>query len=277
MNTKDQPRQLTFWKYIKNPEDHGNEKVKYRSTVVGSGDSSKGNRGDRSGKNCQQLQLFVTRGSQVIPNVTILSDNLRTCTDTIQRRRLFEKLSSDSILDGDNLNPFWNELSSRISSGLSLPTTPESGNCNLNWLSSYANTMQSNSWFSTRSNWAKNKSLYKICCPSEVASVGGYTVNENTQKNKSTRYGNNPFKRSQNITPNSVIKIPLFPEPGLHAIWKKWLAAYRWVYNQCVKFYNNNRSLSEGQSLDRYIQQLQTLPENEWTKCLGNTLVTALY
>jgi len=99
--------------------------------------------------------------------------------------------------------------------------------------------MQSNSWFSTRSNWAQNKSLYKICCPSEVASVLGCVVNENTEKKKSRSYGKNPFKRSQNITPNSVLKIPLFPEPGLHAIWKKWLAAYRWVYNQCVELYNS--------------------------------------
>ena len=243
--------------------NEGKEKVKYRSTD--SGDSSFGNRGDCDSKNCQQLQLFVTQGSQVIPNVTILSDNLRACADNTQRRIRFEKLSSDSILDGDNNNPFWNSLSSRISSGLSLPTTPEEGNCNLNWLSSCANTIQSNSWFSTRSNWAQNKSLYKICCPSEVASVIGCTVNENTSSKKSTRYGKNQFKRSQNMTPNSVLKIPLFPEPGLHAIWKKWLAAYRWVYNQCVEFYNNNRSLSDRQSLDQYIQQLQTNPKNSWT------------
>ncbi|MBC6421673.1 MAG: hypothetical protein GDA43_11135 [Hormoscilla sp. SP5CHS1] len=71
-------------------EDHGNEKVKYRSTD--SGDSSKGNRGDCDSKNCQQLQLFVMRGSQVIPNMTILSNNLRTCADNTQKRRLFEKL-----------------------------------------------------------------------------------------------------------------------------------------------------------------------------------------
>ncbi|MGK7904133.1 MAG: RNA-guided endonuclease InsQ/TnpB family protein [Hormoscilla sp.] len=131
--------------------------------------------------------------------------------------------------------------------------------------------MRSNSWFSTSNNLVQNKSLFRICCPSSTVSVIGSTVGESTEKKSAKKYGKNPFKRSHNVPPNSLLKIPLFPEPELHVIWKKWLAAYRWVYNQCVEFYNNNRSLSEGQSLDQYIQQLQTNPKNSWTKCLGNT------
>ena len=272
MNTRAQPhRQLTFWKYIHNPNEDGSKKAISRSTGRAGNSSSLKRRSQINQESNCQLQLFVTRGSQIIPKVMILSDNLRRCADNIQKKDLFEKLSSGLTLDGDKNEPFGDELSDRISSGLSLPTTPDSADCNLNRLSSYAKTMQSNSWFSTRSNWAQNESLYKICCPSSTASVIGCTVKKNTEKKKSRSYGKNRFKRSQNIPPNSVLKIPLFPEPGLHAIWKKWLAAYRWVYNQCVEFYNNNRSLSDGQSLDQYIQQLQNLPANEWTKCLGNT------
>ena len=218
-----------------------------------------------------QLQLFVMEGSQVIPNVTLLSDNLNTCASTTRAQNLFQKLSSGSILDGENLSPFWNELSSRISGGLSLPTATDSVDLDGNWLSGIAYTMQSNSWFKTFSSSARNKSLFKICCPSSTVSALGSTVYESTKKNEARKYGKNPFKRSQNITPNSVMKIPLFPEPELHRIWKRWLAAYRWVYNQCIEFYNYNRVLPEGQSLDQYIQQLQSLPKNEWTKCLGKT------
>lgn len=35
--------------------------------------------------------------------------------------------------------------------------------------------------------------------------------------------------------------------------------------------------LPEGQSLDQYIQKLQSQPENEWTKCLGKTRQEAVY
>ena len=199
------------------------------------------------------------------------ADNLNTCASTIQKRNLFLKLEEGLILDGGNLKPFWNELSSRISNGLLLPTVTDSAVRDGNWLSGIAYTMQSNSWFSTRAVSVQNKSLYRICCPSEVASVLGSTVCESTENKSPRKYGKNPFKRSQNITPNSVMKIPLFPEPELSKIWKRWLAAYRWVYNQCVEFYNNKQTLPKEQSLDQYIQQLQNLPENEWTKCLGNT------
>jgi len=197
--------------------------------------------------------------------------NLSSCAATTQKRNLFGKLEADSILDGENKEPFWSELSREMSIGLSLPTETDSAGLDGNWLSKYASVMRSSSWFSTSSISALNKSLYKICCPSSTASVLGYTVKENIEQKKARSYGKNPFKRSQNITPNSVLKIPLFPEPELHAIWKRWLAAYRWVYNQCVEFYNNERSLQPKQSLDQYIQQLQNLPANEWTKCLGNT------
>ncbi len=189
----------------------------------------------------------------------------------MQQRSSFKKLSNGLILDGDNFEPFRNELLSRISSGLSLPTPDNSTGSDENWLSTYVNTMGSSSWFSTRAVSVQSMSKYRICCPSEVASVKGYTAQSSIEKKKSMSYGKNPFKRSKNITPNSVLKIPLFPEPELHKIWKKWLAVYRWVYNQCVEFYNNGRALSERQSLDQYIQQLQNLPENDWTKCLGNT------
>jgi putative transposase len=57
----------------------------------------------------------------------------------------------------------------------------------------------------------------------------------------------------------------------LHQIWKQWLAAYRWVYNQCVSFLKAEKKLPEKVSLDQYIQRLQKQTENNWTTCLGKT------
>ncbi len=57
----------------------------------------------------------------------------------------------------------------------------------------------------------------------------------------------------------------------MHAIWKQWLAAYRWVYNQCIQVFNAGTVLPKSTSLDQYIQALQKRPEYEWTQCLGKT------
>jgi len=134
MNTiAQQHKQLTFWEYIDNPPEDGSKKAKSSRTRrrAGNGGSLKGKSPIYTESNCQ-LQLFVTRGSQIIPNVTILSDNLLRCASTIQKRNLFEKLSSGLILDGEKNEPFWNELSEIVSSGLSLPTTRDSADWNLN-------------------------------------------------------------------------------------------------------------------------------------------------
>ncbi len=215
----------------------------------------------------RQLELFTMQGSQIVPSLKILSNNLKTCANSIQNQDSFLKISKNLVLDDGNMSPFWNELSSRISSGLSLPTENIVGQ-NENWLNIYATT-QSNSWFSMTGRAVKNNSLFQIRCSASTRSVLG-AISE-TEKKTSKKYGNNPFKKSKNVPPNSVKKVPLFPEPELHAIWKQWLAAYRWVYNQCIEFYNSDQALPEGRSLDQYIQQLQSEPKNLWTKCLGKT------
>ncbi|MGD1809686.1 RNA-guided endonuclease InsQ/TnpB family protein [Dapis sp. BLCC M126] len=36
------------------------------------------------------------------------------------------------------------------------------------------------------------------------------------------------------MTPNSVRKLRVFPSDALHKIWKRWLSAYRWIYNWTI-------------------------------------------
>ncbi|RUT02525.1 hypothetical protein DSM106972_060030 [Dulcicalothrix desertica PCC 7102] len=67
------------------------------------------------------------------------------------------------------------------------------------------------------------------------------------------------------------VKIPVFPCKELHLIWKQWLAAYRWVYNQCVAFFNSGEKLPKNVSLDQHIQNLQKEKGSVWTACLGKT------
>jgi putative transposase len=169
------------------------------------------------------------------------------------------------------LAPFWTEFSQVISSALSLPIQTDSSDSDLNWLNGYANDMSANSWFSMTTSLVPNKNSFKICCPSSTASVRGLTDCEDTKKKSKKKYGKNPYKKSKKVQPNSVLKVPVWPSLELHKIWKQWLAAYRWVYNQCIEFFNQQETLPKSRSLDQVIQSRQSQPENKWTKCLGKT------
>jgi len=108
--------------------------------------------------------------------VTVVSDSLRTCAAAIQERHTFRKLEEGAILDGENVSPFWNELSSRLSSGLSLPTMTDMDSREGDWLSAYTNTIESNAWFSATSWLVQDKRVFRVSCPTATVSVLGATV-----------------------------------------------------------------------------------------------------
>jgi putative transposase len=272
MNTQPQVKQLGFWESTLNPSEDGKKKEKSRrSGLQEVKDVSKGKKSKISQENSDQLSLFAMQGSALVPNEMILSDKLNIFAKDTQRLSTFQKLDQDSILRGKNCAPFWNELCSTIFNGLSLPTLIGCADSDLNWLGGYAKQINANSWFSITASSAPILSLWQICCPSSTASVHGFTGLENIEKKSDKSYGKNPYKKSQNKPPNSLVKIPIFPCQELHQIWKQWLAAYRWVYNQCIEFFNSGIVLPKGTSLDQYIQALQKKPEYEWTQCLGKT------
>lgn len=272
MNTQPQVKQLGFWESTLNPLEDGKKKEKSRrSGLLAVKDVSKAKKSKNLQKLDDQLSLFVMQGSVLVPNETIFRDNLNIFAKDIQRLSKFVKLDRDSILRGKNCVPFWDELCKAIFNGLSLPIPTDYVDLDLNWLGGYANKINANSWFRVTASSALNKSLWQICCPSSTVSVHGFMDSENTEKKLDKKYGKNPYKKSQNNPPNSVVKIPIFPCKELHQIWKKWLAAYRWVYNQCIEFFNSGKKLSVCISLDQYIQALQKIEKNQWTQCLGKT------
>lgn len=261
-------KQLGFWESIPSLSDGGRKKRKSKRTglqEVKEGFSKKKSK-DLLDMN-RQLELFVTQESVLLPSATILSDKLNSCAQDTQRLSAFQRLEADSILRGSACLPFWNELSAAISTGLSWPTLTGSSDLDLNWLDGYVKSMTLNSWFSTTVSSVQNKNLFQICCPSSIASVAGFTDSENTENKLARSYGKNPFKKSQNVSPNSVVKIPVFPCKELHIIWKQWLAAYRWIYNKAIELLVGGFKSAQGNSLDQQLQAIQP----EWTKCLGKT------
>lgn len=273
----DQKKQRPFLELQSLASDGGKKKAKSKQSKprqdTGDTQSKKSNKQQV----CPgQLPLFVMHGSQVIPNERILRDKLNFCVQDSQRQKSYQKLAADLILSGSDSSPFWTEFAQVISNALSLPTRTDSLDLDLNWLSGYANVMDVNSWFSMTANSVPSKNSFKICCSSSTVSVRGFMGCENTKKKSAKKYGKNPYKKSQKVQPNSVLKVPVLPSLELHKIWKQWLAAYRWVYNQCVEFFNHQRTLPKGKSLDQVIQSKQTQPENEWTKCLGKARLEAV-
>jgi len=272
MSTSPQPKQLGFWESTANPLEDGKKKARSKRTVLPEvkGVSKKAKSSGSQAMN-QGEPLFVTHESQLLPNVTILSDNLSFLSQDAQRLNSFQRLEADSILRGKNCSPFWNELCEMISKGLSLPTPTDCADSGLNWLDGYVNRINANSWFSITANSVQNKNLWQICCPSSIVSVAGYTDYENTENKLNRSYGKNKYKKSKKTPPNFLVKIPIFPCEQLHKVWKQWLASYRWVYNQCISFFNQKKVLPKDLSLDQYIQGLQKIKCNEWTQCLGKT------
>ena len=169
----------------------------------------------------------------------ILTEKLNFYAQTFQQQNIYQSLDRDSILGGKNSSPFWTEFSQAISTSLWWPTQRDLLAEDLNWLNGYAKSMSANSWFSMKTSSHQNRNSFKICCPSSIASVQGFTDSENTKSKssksykKTSRHGHN--KKSIKMPPNSVKKIRVYPEQDLHRLWKQWLAAYRRVYNWALE------------------------------------------
>ena len=86
----------------------------------------------------------------------------------------------------------------------------------------------------------QNKNSLKIYCPSSTVSLLGYTDCENTKTKSKKRYKAKSRNQTKKLTPNSVLKIRIYPCKELHKIWKQWLAAYRKVYNWTIAYLKKN-------------------------------------
>jgi putative transposase len=275
MNGSTQEKQPTLSDAMPNQSEGGKRKEKSKPTEH---QEDKEDLNAQRWNNLQGLQLplfqselSVTGEFQRVVNETTWIDKLISWAQDTQRQKLFQRLEADSILGGGNLSPYSNELCREIFNALSLPIQTEFVDSASTLFNGCVRNLTANSWFSITANSAQNKNSLQICCPSSIVSVQGFTDCENIENNSRANYGQNPFKKSQNIAPNLVVKIPVFPCRSLHLIWKQWLAAYRWVYNQCVAFLNSGEKLPDNTSLDQYIQNLQSAVNNKWTTCLGKT------
>ncbi len=281
MNAKMLPLLQGLSDAMPNQSGDGRRKEKSKHTER-QGDKEGSN--DLKWKGLQGLQItqipieqFATVESQPVVSEMTWADKLNFCKQDIQKQKSFQKLGPDSILGGASLSPYSNELCREIFKALLLPTQTGFVDSASTSLNGCVQNLTASSWFSITANSAPNLNSLAICCPSSIVSVQGFTDCGNIENNLLRNYGRNPIKKSKNIQPNLSVKIPVFPCKELHSIWKQWLAAYRWVYNQCVAFLNGGHKLANDLSLDQHIQNLQKEGGNEWTQCLGKTRQEAVF
>ncbi len=217
-----QARQLELWELTKEPCDIGKKRIKSKGSVL---QEVK----DVTISPPKQLNLFDAPSSELVyraPNnektcsINLMISNLNTL-----QQKLSEKLAEVLTTNGNNFSPYWSELCQEISSVLlSRINTDSLDLVSISWRAAVPLTL-AKSWFSTKLNYLPNAKLFKTCLPSSTASAPD-------------------GMDSENINLKSL-KIRIYPEAQLHQIWKKWLAATKYCYNQAIAYLRKHGRVSK--------------------------------
>lgn len=113
-----------------------------------------------------------------------------------------------------DLEPFWSESVKAMSDLLWLPTKTDSPVSGLTSSLGCANLTVQKSWFRAKTVYPQNESWLKTYLPLSMSSVADSTDSE-----------------SINLQSK---KIRIYPSHELEKIWKKWLAACRYCFNQAI-------------------------------------------
>jgi len=217
--------------------------------------------------------LSVTPEFPLTGKRTTSKDKLNFYAQNIPEPKLLQRLEADSILNGSDSSLFWSEYIKEMSHCLPLPTQTGWLDSVSPLLSGSVSNVNANSWFSMNLSSLPRKNSSKIFCPSSTVSLLGFTDCENTKSKPKKSYKKNPRNRSKKEKPNSVSRIRVFPSKELHKVWKQWLAAYRWLYNQTIDL------LGSGAKPNIYEMQatLRSFPKPDWVKALpGHQLQEAV-
>jgi putative transposase len=134
------------------------------------------------------------------------------------------KLESDLISNAKNFFPYWNESAHEMSEWLSLPTKTDWQDSVLTDLNGSVSKTGVNSWYRAKQTLVQNQKLLKTSSQfSTVPSVDCTPWESTNLKSK---------------------KIRIYPEPELHKVWRKWLAACRYCFNQAI-FMQREKRLSK--------------------------------
>jgi putative transposase len=169
-----------------------------------------------------------TTESQLSMPESAATNSEKTSKDKLATSKVStRKLKSSKISEADSTSkenhclPFWDKSCQDLSQQLWSDTKTDSQGLVATSSNGSASKTIANSWFSVEVNCLQSEKWLKISLPSSTSSVADSTDSENT-----------------NLLSK---KIRVYPEIGLAAKWRTWIAASRWCYNQAIAIVKNER------------------------------------
>ncbi len=137
------------------------------------------------------------------------------------QRKPSETSEAASISNGKGFFPFWDKSCQETSAKLLSATLTDSQGLVVTSSDGYVSKAIANSWFSVEQICLQNEKWLKIFLPSSTSLVADSTVCPNT-----------------NLVSK---KIRVYPETKLAKVWRKWISASRWCYNQAIAILKNQK------------------------------------
>jgi putative transposase len=169
-----------------------------------------------------------TTESQLSMPESAATNSEKTSKDKLATSKVStRKLKSSKISEADSTSkenhclPFWDKSCQDLSQQLWSDTKTDSQGLVATSSNGSASKTIANSWFSVEVNCLQSEKWLKISLPSSTSSVADSTPCENT-----------------NLLSK---KIRVYPEIGLAAKWRTWIAASRWCYNQAIAIVKKER------------------------------------
>ncbi len=169
-----------------------------------------------------QLSLFANESISFMPESVLapknptLTDKLKPSSPDIQKQKLSGKSEADSILNVRKCLPYWDESCRELSVALSLPIKIDWRDSVLTCIDGSANRTGASSWFSMKQTLVQSERWLRTSWQSFTASPLDSTDCESISlKSK---------------------KIRIYPTVELNKVWRRWLAACRYCFNQAIDY-----------------------------------------
>jgi putative transposase len=174
--------------------------------------------------NQQEKPSYMPEFQVALKNLT-LKHRLTFLSLATPIAKLSQTLEVDSTSKGKVFKPYWNGFSQMMSDWLSLPT--KIAYVGLGSILSHGSAIDKNVkfWFSTKRTSAQKEKWLKTYLPLSMSSVAGFTDLESTKR--------------QYV---KTVSYRVYPVKALNSIWKKWVGAYRFVYNLSIAYLNQNQN-----------------------------------
>ena len=171
-----------------------------------------------------------------------LTDKLNTLPPDIQTEKSSQKSEGVLTSNGKKCLPYWDKSCQEMSDALWSLTKTDWQDSDLTCLDGSVNKTGVSSWFSMSQVSLLTKKWLKTSLPSFTASAQGFTDSASTRLR--------------------CKKIRIYPSVELNKVWRKWLAACRYCFNQAIAYQRENKRV--GKLKLRNIIMQSDLPE--WVK-----------